>query len=109
MLSSFFKKTILLSTIIILVLGYNIWPFVWHGFFYQASAISWVLLFLLIKKGINGDIWFKVIANICFWFAVNNLIDELFFDPKVFSWNEYGFAIIIIITNIRIIKRNGKS
>lgn len=109
MLTSFFKNVILISAIIVLVVGYNLWPIAWGEFFYQANAFGYLLLFTLIKYGISGGRIFKVMANIGFWFSVNNLLDELFFDPKKILINEYIFAVIIIITSILISKRNGST
>ena len=78
---------------IILLIGYNVWPYAWHGFFYQCLAISFVLLFWeLLDKGL--------FARLGLWFAVNNLVDELFFDPTKFAVNEYIFAITITIYEV---------
>ena len=109
MLTDFFKKILLLSAIIILVVGYNLWPIAWDGFFYQTTALSYVIIFTLIKYAIRGGKWFRVIANIGFWFSLNNIFDELFFNPKRFGINEYIFAFIIVITSILISERNGST
>jgi hypothetical protein len=45
-----------------------------------------------------------VISEIIFAGATNVVVDELFFDPAKFSWNEYIFFTIIIL----IIVYNGK-
>jgi hypothetical protein len=69
-------------------MGYNVWPYAWHGFFYHCIAVALVLLFWEL---IGAGLW----ARLGLWFAVNNLLDELFFDPTKIAINEYIFAIII--------------
>lgn len=76
------------AAVILLIVGYNVWPYAWHGFFYQCIAVSLVLLFWELLR--NG-----LFARLGLWFAVNNLVDELFFDPTEFAINEYIFAILI--------------
>jgi hypothetical protein len=39
----------------------------------------------------------KKIARVGFWVSVNNLMDELFFDPTKFAINEYIFAAVILL------------
>jgi hypothetical protein len=39
----------------------------------------------------------KKIARVGFWISVNNLMDELFFDPTKFAINEYIFAAVILL------------
>lgn len=109
MLTDFFKKVLLITAITILVAAYSLWSFAWDGFFYQFTALAYVIIFILIKYAIRGDKWFRVIANICFWFSLNNLFDELFFNPKKVGINEYIFAFIIIITSILISEKNGST
>jgi len=79
--------------VVTLLVGYNVWPYAWHGFFYQCLAVALVLLFWeLINKGF----W----ARLGLWFAVNNLVDEVLFDPTKFALNEYIFALIITIYEV---------
>jgi len=78
------------AALILLIVGYNVWPYAWHGFFYQCIAAALVLLFWELLK-------FGLFARLGLWFAVNNLIDEVFFDPTKFAVNEYVFAITITI------------
>jgi hypothetical protein len=76
--------------IICFILAYNLWPYAWHGFYYQAMATGILFIFWQLKStGIAGKIGF--------WFAINNLLDELLFDPQKLQYNEYLFATIITI------------
>lgn len=76
--------------IILFSSAYAIWPLAWEDFFYQAIAASFMFLFWHLSE----KYWQ---AKIGFWFAVNALVDELFFDPTRISLNEYIFGLITII------------
>lgn len=92
------NRMLLIAALLILVAGYNLWAFAWHGFFYQCIAIGLLLLALLIKRLMPAD----PTATIAIWLCANNVLDEIFFDPKKFGWNEYAFVgIIILITILR--------
>ena len=75
--------------LILFTCGYAIWPLMWDGFFYQAIALAFLFLFWHLKP-------LHLSANIGFWFSVNAIIDELFFDPTEINWNEYIFGLLII-------------
>jgi hypothetical protein len=99
------NKMLLIAALLVLVAGYNLWVFAWHGFFYQCIAVGLLLLALLIKRLMPCD----PTVTIAIWLCVNNVLDELFFDPKSFGWNEYLIAgIIIIVTIIKSRKNAGK-
>ena len=92
------NRIMLIAALLVLVAGYNLWVFAWHGFFYQCVAVGLLLLAVLIKRLMPTD----PTATIALWLCANNILDELFFDPKKFGWNEYVFAgIVIIVTLIK--------
>lgn len=96
------KKTILLAAaLIVSIVGYNFWLIAWHNFFYQCNAIFLLLIFLLLKSIKVKEKHFNKIATIGFWLCLNNLIDEIFFDPTKYGWNEYAIFIIIIFITFR--------
>lgn len=76
--------------LILFASGYALYPIMWHGFFYQAIATSFLFLFWHLKP-------LGLPAKIGFWFSVNALVDELFFDPTKINLNEYLFGILIIL------------
>lgn len=90
------NRIMLIAALSVLVAGYNLWVFAWHGFFYQCIAVGLLLLALLVKRLMPAD----PTATIAIWLCVNNVLDELFFDPKKFGWNEYALAGIIIIVTL---------
>jgi len=92
------NRIMLIAALLVLVAGYNLWVFAWHGFYYQCVATGLLLLSLLIKRLMPTE----PMATIAVWLCTNNILDELFFDPKKFGWNEYLFAgIVITITLIK--------
>lgn len=98
-------NAILLSALAILIVGYNLWPRLWTGAYYQSIAIGFFLLFLTIKRLNKGAGLMDKVATIGLFLSLNNLLDEIFFDPKVFGINEYIVATIIITVTLL---RNGR-
>ncbi len=87
------------------LIGYWFWPYVWfreglfywywYDFFYQCLALGLVLIFFVLWKVTKWEI-----AEIGFWFTVNNALDEFFFNPTKVQLNEFifGIAVILLIT-----------
>jgi hypothetical protein len=94
-MSSAWQKILLIASICTFVAAYSLWPLLWHGSFYQLLAISIVLWMALIKDLCPQGL--KKFARVGFWISVNNLMDELFFDPTKFAINEYIFAAFILL------------
>lgn len=90
----------------IMVLAYQLAPLFGFGvsekYYFKLTAAAWCIppLFLLWcfrhTKARKTLIIFSI-------FAANNLIDELFFNPTVFGWNEWA---AVILTTITLIRRN---
>lgn len=79
------------------LMAYNLRFWLWEGAFYHFVALEFFLLYLVIWNEANGR-W-KVISGAMSLVCLDSLIDELFFDPTIFSLNEYiGFILIILIT-----------
>jgi hypothetical protein len=106
---SIIQKVCLTAAILASLAGYNLWPYAWHGFFYQCNALMISLLFYLVKDFGKHDLYLHKVATIGFWFAISNLCDELFFDPTKLQWNEYVFALIIIVLTLKKSKGNARS
>ena len=83
------------AAIVIMVIGQSFWPHLWTGAYYQSIAIGIFLLFWELKA--SG----KLAAEIGFWLSLSNVLDEFFFDPKSFSWNEYFFAALVIFLTLK--------
>lgn len=94
-MSKSFEKFALIGSISCLVLAYHTHYFI-TGLFYIFMAIGITLAFLVIKSLCEQRKDLKNIANVCFWLSINNLLDEIFFNPTAIGINEYLFAVIII-------------
>ena len=52
----------------------------------------------------------KLLAAVIAELALNNLLDELFFNPNKWEWSEIVMGIIIVITFMyKLFTRNGRS
>ncbi len=95
-------KSILISEICIAVSACTFFPLLWKHAYYHLMAVAHVLLWWFIMRVTQRH----KVAQIGFWFSVNALIDELFFDPAKIGINEYIFAVVILFL---IILRKHKS
>lgn len=58
------------------------------------------------KQGKRHVFYIKLTVTLWIIFAVNDLCDLLFFDPKKFGWNEVAFcSLAFIITIVKINKQ----
>lgn len=79
------------------IVTYTLWPLLWHGAFYQGMAVAimlhWCSGFLPVKY---PRFQRKIILSgvLC---AMNNLLDELFFDPRSYQVNEYVLLFLIAL------------
>lgn len=104
-----FWLILLITAIVVWVVSFNIWPFAWKGAFYQGNALHLLLLYFYTWQR-EKERWNKTVLGIGFWFAVNNILDELFFDPTTFGINEYLYAVLVIIISlIQARKQDGES
>jgi hypothetical protein len=100
-LNSTLQRIILIFALIVIIAGYNLWRFAWHGFFYQCNALFISLITFLLKDLSRQDKKLNAWAKIVFWLSINNLCDEIFFDPKSFGWNEIFFALLIVFLTLK--------
>ena len=91
------KRGLIIAALLVSIAGYSLWPIAWHGMFYQANAVTLILLSCLIVRLAKRGSGVKRVAYIFFLLAVSNLFDEVFFNPLSFDTNEYLFASAIII------------
>lgn len=83
------------------VLCYNLWQFYGYNLYYIGNAIiiasSSFIIFSINKKESKEK---RIISLIFFILAMNNLVDEVLFDPCKFDINEYITILITIFTGI---------
>lgn len=91
------KTKILYLSIFICVISYNFWKPILEYFdfeiFYIGIALSHFLLALYIKQISKPSF----ITFFLFCVTLNNLLDELLFDPQKIGINEYIASAIIIV------------
>lgn len=91
------NNIILKLVIVVSILSYTLWPILYklgHQVFYIGIALSQFLMALYIRQISKPSF----ITFFLFCIMLNNLIDELIFDPQKIGINEYiATAIIIII------------
>ena len=74
------------------IISYNLWVILGVGVYYIGQALmifgaSWVIYFQ--NKG-GQNKYSLIITELFFIFSINNLADEILFDPKSFEFNEYA-------------------
>lgn len=79
------------------IVTFTVWPLLWKGAFYQGLALAimmhWVADYLPVKY----PMFHKKIILCGVLCAMNNLLDELFFDPKSYQVNEYVLLFLIAL------------
>lgn len=89
---------ILLISIVVWVVSYNIWQFTLPNVYYVGTAqliavASWIIHTK--TEGIH-----HLISRVFLFLAFNNLLDELFFDPTKFEWNEFLMLLVFIVISL---------
>jgi len=80
------------------VITYNLWPFLWTDIFYQGIALQRVLLcvpLLLLTKPLKNR-WLFRFSCMAFGLSLLELIDEAFFKPYLYEMSEYKAALVIV-------------
>ena len=94
-MSKTWQKIILIASQVILVGGWLFWSYLWKGAFYHCLAV-FILLIMYLVRDLTVGVMRKV-ATIGCVLAVNNIVDELFFDPTKLYFNELFLSIIVIL------------
>lgn len=105
------NRAMAISALVVCVATYNVWPFLWKGFFYQGMAVHFILVYGLsfnLARDRTPDYFVSKCMFIGFWLAINNLFDELVFNPKKIELNEYITALIIICIILLKPNKNGR-
>jgi len=86
-------KYILSIALVISIITYSFWNYLPKGSFYIGNSIFIFLLCLVIY--LQNKQYFISFLLLCL--SINNLLDELFFDPTKKGLNELIFALLIPI------------
>lgn len=101
------KYDILIITCICSFLAtYNLWEIVpIHAFFSKGQSISISLstyTILSLIRDFKQPTFTQRIAYFLFFISINNVLDNLFFNPYAIQWNEYLFALLVLFASIFI-------
>ena len=111
-------KIIIPTTFVLSVLTYTFWGVVKEKtgirIFYPLNALimvsySYVVYYLIKQKYNEKGSFLILLTRIIYLTTINNLVDEIFFDPTRISINEYvGFAFLVIFTCYNYLKKKWK-
>ena len=79
------------------ILGQLLWVLVGTQAYYIGVAIFITTLVGIIHMNTETG-WKKQVSKIALFICVNNIFDELFFDPTLFSYNELITTLLIIFS-----------
>jgi hypothetical protein len=85
------RNKLLWVATIISIATYQLWTYLPKGSFYIGNALTYFLLALVIYNQ-NKTIF---ISFLLLCLTINNLLDELFFDPTKNGLNEIVFSVLI--------------
>jgi hypothetical protein len=89
------QKLSYVLSVIVVVAAYLLHPYLWEHSFYHLTALSFCLIHYSQYLQAKGE-WSIFVFSV-FVITINNLLDELFFDPKKMDYNEIVTAIVIIV------------
>jgi hypothetical protein len=99
-------EIIILSTIISSLITYNMWHIIAIPYFFQKSESVFILLATTcIVESVKLTKYTRLtlfLSYTLFSFALNNVLDNLFFNPFAIEWNEYLFAFLALIVSFRL-------
>lgn len=70
-----------------------------EGVYYIGEAIAWPIVIGSLISYVKNKVLY-VIFEVMFWLSINNLIDEIFFNPGKLEWNEFVFAGVAIFIGL---------
>jgi hypothetical protein len=90
----------ILFSMVVGVIAYNLWPFMWTDIFYQGVALQRVLLctcLIILTKPLNNR-WIFRFSCMAFGLSWLELIDEALFKPYQYEISEYKTAAVIVVS-----------
>lgn len=95
---------LIIAALLISTITKNIWQYTYQDLYYHGDAVSWLLFCIVLYRLSFIDYWLNRAALIALYWSVADLLDWLIFDPYKSGWNEWMFAIGILI----LVFRKGK-
>ena len=95
------QSIVKLLSIVLYVITYNTW-FIFrahgiHGVFYKGIAAACLLVYIAFTLPVKYQKLNDKLNTVCVICALSNVLDELFFNPTAFQWNEYIAVSLILI------------
>jgi hypothetical protein len=88
-------KTYYIMSVVAVLLAYLANPYLWNHAFYHLTALSFCLIHYSQYLQSKGN--YSLFVFVVFMVTINNLLDEVFFDPKKMDYNEIITALIIVV------------
>lgn len=88
---------ILIFGIIFWIFCHTTWVIFGYGMYYIGTATIIFISSHLIHSVQKRNTYSRIITRLFLFLSFNNLLDEIFFDPKVFDINEYIIFIFYLI------------
>lgn len=82
-------------SVVAVLLAYLAHPYLWANAFYHLIALSFCLIHYSHYLQSKGN--YSLFVFVVFMMTVNNLLDEVLFDPKKLDYNEIITALIIAV------------
>jgi len=92
-----------------MVCANSLYLILWDSAYYHLWAIGVFMLMWEFRATTKRGSLKYVAVEIGFWYSVNNVLDELFFNPKAINFNEYIFAAIIVYVTIQNHRAHGRN
>ena len=95
------KNKLLPIALVFSLIVYGFWKSFPKGSFYYGNALFIVMLCLFINLIVKQSKEYKLFSLVRFvsfsllCYSLNNLADEIIFEPGVFGWNEKVFAVAV--------------
>lgn len=89
------KNTLAISAIIAAEAAYNLWHYLWKGFYYQAIAVHFVIIYYLAYQ-LAPSGFVKKCMHVGVLLSLMNFADEVFFIPTRFEPIEYVYTVLVL-------------
>jgi hypothetical protein len=96
---------LVIAALLISVISKNLWEYTYQNLYYHGDAIAWLLFSIVLYRLSFKEYWLNRAALIALYWSIADLLDWIIFDPYNAGWNEYMFAVIILILVFRKSKR----
>lgn len=98
-------KILSIVSLSMIVMSYSLWHYISPQIWYISIAFGLLMFTYVLNLFYSGCFFFRIMFEL----ALNNLVDELFFNPTKVEINEYITALIIVIIEMKKYKLKNKN